>query len=149
MSGLSKGFKRGGLPNLAFKEKTGFWHFWRHWFCCRSRRGRLKVFCAISTEKGSIEQTATLSIKKSCNLLNKVESIPCDHYVNLGFFHSIPLCPINLIEWAFKREGSPYLACKERQTFFTSGDSQAFFTSGDTKRYKLWSCQKLKTCVKP
>ena len=31
-----------------------------------------------------------------------------------------------------KREGSPYIACNERQ---------AFFTSEDTKRYKLWSCQ--------
>ena len=30
------------------------------------------------------------------------------------------------------REGSPYIACNERQ---------AFFTSEDTKRYKLWSCQ--------
>ena len=39
---------------------------------------------------------------------------------------------INLIEWTFKREGSPYIACNERQ---------AFFTSQDTKRYKLWSCQ--------
>ena len=39
---------------------------------------------------------------------------------------------INLIEWTFKREGSPYIACHERQ---------AFFTSENTKRYKLWSCQ--------
>ena len=39
---------------------------------------------------------------------------------------------INSIEWTFKREGSPYIACNERQ---------AFFTSEDTKRYKLWSCQ--------
>ena len=39
---------------------------------------------------------------------------------------------INLIEWTFKKEGSPYIACNERQ---------AFFTSEDTKRYKLWSCQ--------
>ena len=39
---------------------------------------------------------------------------------------------INLIEWTFKREGSPCIACNERQ---------AFFTSEDTKRYKLWSCQ--------
>ena len=39
---------------------------------------------------------------------------------------------INLIEWTFKREGSPYLACNERQ---------AFFISGDTKRYNRWSCQ--------
>ena len=44
---------------------------------------------------------------------------------------------INLIEWTFKGEGSPYIACNDRQ---------AFFTSGDTKRYKLWS---FKTCVKP
>ena len=39
---------------------------------------------------------------------------------------------VNLIEWTFKREGSPYIACNERQTFLTSGD---------TKRYKFWSCQ--------
>ena len=39
---------------------------------------------------------------------------------------------INLIEWTFKSEGSPYIACNKRQ---------AFFTSGDTKRYKLLSCQ--------
>ena len=39
---------------------------------------------------------------------------------------------INLIEWTFKKEGSPYIACNERQ---------AFFTSEDTKRYKLWFCQ--------
>ena len=26
---------------------------------------------------------------------------------------------INLIEWTFKREGSPYVACNERQAFFT------------------------------
>ena len=39
---------------------------------------------------------------------------------------------INLIEWTFKREDSPYIACNERQ---------AFFTSGDTKRFKLESCQ--------
>ena len=44
---------------------------------------------------------------------------------------------INLIEWTFKREVSPYIACNERQ---------AFFTSGDTKRYKLWSCH---ACVTP
>ena len=39
---------------------------------------------------------------------------------------------INLIEWTFKRKGSLFIACNERQ---------AFFTSEDTKRYKLWSCQ--------
>ena len=39
---------------------------------------------------------------------------------------------INLIEWTFKRECAPYIACNERQ---------AFFTTEDTKRYKLWYCQ--------
>ena len=39
---------------------------------------------------------------------------------------------IDLIEWTFKREDLPYIACNERQ---------AFFTSEDTKRHKLWSCQ--------
>ena len=38
----------------------------------------------------------------------------------------------NLIEWTFKREGSPCIACNE---------SLAFITSGDTKRFKLWSYQ--------
>ena len=57
------------------------------------------------------------------------------------FPHSIPLCYnlikeklLNLIEWTFKRGGSPYIACNEKQ---------AFFTSRDTQRYKLWSCQNL------
>ena len=45
---------------------------------------------------------------------------------------------IHLIEWTFKREGSPYIACNERQ---------AFFTSGDTKRYKLWSCQNVREAL--
>ena len=40
----------------------------------------------------------------------------------------------DLTEWTFKRDGSPYIACNERQ---------AFFTSGNTKRYKLWSCQNI------
>ena len=31
---------------------------------------------------------------------------------------------INLIEWTFKREGSPYIACNERQAFFTSEDTK-------------------------
>ena len=39
---------------------------------------------------------------------------------------------INLIEWAFGREGLPYIACNERR---------AFFTSGDAGRCRLWSCR--------
>ena len=39
-----------------------------------------------------------------------------------------------LIEHTFNREGSLYLACNNKI---------AFFTSKQTKRYKLWSCQKI------
>ena len=78
------------------------------------------------------------SIKNSGEVLNKLKS--------RGFratslstydFSTLPHNLIkekltNLIEWTFEREGSPYIACNERQ---------AFFTSEDTKRYKLRSCQ--------
>ena len=40
----------------------------------------------------------------------------------------------DLIEQTFNREGSLYLACN---------DKNAFFTSKQPKRYKLWSCQKI------
>ena len=39
-----------------------------------------------------------------------------------------------VIEQTFNREGSLYLACN---------DKNAFFTSEQPKRYKLWSCQKM------
>ena len=44
---------------------------------------------------------------------------------------------LNLIERSFKRECSPYIACNERQVFFTSGN---------TKRYNFG---RVKKCVKP
>ena len=47
---------------------------------------------------------------------------------------SILHCLIELIEQTFNREGSLYLACN---------DKNAFFTSEHVKRYKLWSCQKM------
>ena len=39
-----------------------------------------------------------------------------------------------LIEQTFNREGSLYLACSEKRTFFTSEQP---------KRFKLWSCHKV------
>ena len=39
---------------------------------------------------------------------------------------------IDLIERTFQREGSPYLACNDRN---------AFFTSEKPKKYQVWSCQ--------
>ena len=82
------------------------------------------------------------SIKNSGEVLNKLK-LRGFHATSLStydFYTLYTTLPhnlikeklINLIEWTFKREGSPYIACNERQ---------AFFTSEDTKRYKLWSCQ--------
>ena len=39
---------------------------------------------------------------------------------------------IDFIERTFQREGSPYLACNDRN---------AFFTSEKPKKYHAWSCQ--------
>ena len=39
---------------------------------------------------------------------------------------------IDLIERTFKREGSPHLACSDRN---------AFFTSENPKKYQTWSCR--------
>ena len=39
---------------------------------------------------------------------------------------------IDLIERTFNREGSPYIACNDRN---------AFFTSEKTKKYHAWSSQ--------
>ena len=82
------------------------------------------------------------SIKNSVEVLNKLKSrgfraTSLSTYDFSTLYYTLPHNLIkekliNLIEWTFKREGSPYIACNDRQ---------AFFTSEDTKRYKLWSCQ--------
>ena len=43
---------------------------------------------------------------------------------------------INFIEWTFKREGSPYIVCKERQAFFTSADTKRYTNKLLYKLYK-------------
>ena len=75
------------------------------------------------------------SIKNSGEVLNKLKSrgfcaISLSTYDFSTLYTTLPHNLIkekliNLIEWT-------YIACNERQ---------AFFTSEDTKRYKLWSCQ--------
>ena len=82
------------------------------------------------------------SIKNSGEVLNKLKlrglrAISLSTYDFSSLYTTLPQNLIkekliNLIEWTFKREGSPYIACNERQ---------AFFTAEDTKRYKLWYCQ--------
>ena len=78
------------------------------------------------------------SIKNSGEVLNKLKSrgfraTSLSTYDFSTLYTTLPhnlIKLINLIEWTFKKEGSPYIACNERQ---------AFFTSEDTKQYKHWS----------
>ena len=73
------------------------------------------------------------SIKKSGEVLNKLKSrgfrvTSLSTYDISTLYTTLPHNLIkekliNLIEWTFKREGSPYIACNERQAFFTSEDT--------------------------
>ena len=79
------------------------------------------------------------SIKNSGEVLNKLKSrgyraTSLSTYDFSTLYTTLPHSLIkekliNLIEWTFKRESSPYIACNDRQALFTSGDT------------KLWSCQ--------
>ena len=45
---------------------------------------------------------------------------------------------VDLIEGTFRREGSLYIACN---------DKNAFFTSDAVRNYNLWSCQKVREAL--
>ena len=74
------------------------------------------------------------SIKSSDEVLNKLKSrefraTSLSTYDFSTLYTTLPYNLIkekiiNLIEWTFKREGSPYIACNERQTFYTSEDTK-------------------------
>ena len=84
------------------------------------------------------------SIKNSGEILNKLKSrgflaSGLSAYDFSTLYTTLPHNLIKeklteLIEQTFNREGSLYLACN---------DKNAFFTSEQPKRYKLWSCQKM------
>ena len=84
------------------------------------------------------------SIKNSGEILNKLKSrgflaSGLSTYDFSTLYITLPHNLIKenlteLIEQTFNREGSLYLACN---------DKNAFFTSEQPKRYKLWSCQKM------
>ena len=84
------------------------------------------------------------SIKNSGEILNKLKSTGflasgLSTYDFSTLYTTLPHNLIKeklteLIEQTFNREGSLYLACN---------DKNAFFTSEQSKRYKLWSCQKM------
>ena len=105
--------------------------------CCQNHVIR---FCEKVYERSG--KTLFLSIINSGEVLNKLKSrgFRATTLSTYGFSTLYTTLPHNLIkeklinvtEWTFKKEGSPYIACNERQ---------AFFPSGDTKQYKPWSCQ--------
>ena len=78
------------------------------------------------------------SIKNSCEVLNKLKSrgfraTSLSTYDFSTLYTTLPHNLIkeklmNLIEWTFKREGSPYTTCTKRQPFFTSGGTRRFGT---------------------
>ena len=108
--------------------------------CLTAVKNHVIRYCEIVYERSG--KNLFWSIKNSGEVLNKLKSRGFRATSLSTYDFSTLYTPlphnlikeklINLIEWTFKREGSPYIACNERQ---------AFFTSEDTKRYKLWSCQ--------
>ena len=92
-------------------------------------------------------KTLFWSIKNSGEVLNKLKSrgfraTSLSTYDFSSLYTTLPHNLIkekliNVIGCTFKREGSPYIACNERQPFFNSED---------TKRYNFGL---VKTCVKP
>ena len=83
------------------------------------------------------------SIKNSCEVLNKLKSrgfraSSLSTYVFSTLYTTLPHNLIkdklvDLIERTFRREGSLYIACNDRN---------AFFTSDAVRNYNLWSCLK-------
>ena len=84
------------------------------------------------------------SVKNSGEILNKLKSrgflaSGLSTYDFSTLYTTLPHTLIKeklteFIEQTFNRKGSLYLACYDRN---------AFFTSEQPKRYKLWSCQKM------
>ena len=84
------------------------------------------------------------SVKNSCEVLNKLKSrgFRASSLSTYDFSTLYTTLPhnlikdklVDLIERTFQREGSLYIACNDRN---------AFFTSDAVRNYNLWSCQKV------
>ena len=90
------------------------------------------------------EKVYERSGKNSCEVLNKLKSrgfraSSLSTYDFPTLYNTLPHNLIkdklvDLIERTFQREGSLYIACNDRN---------AFFTSDAVRNYNLWSCQKV------
>ena len=84
------------------------------------------------------------NLKSSCEVLNKLKSrgfraSSLSTYDFSTLYTTLPHILIkdklvDLTERTFQREGSLYIACNDRN---------AFFTSDAVRNYNLWSCQKV------
>ena len=119
--------------------------------CTTTELSKLLTSCLIAVkthvirycEKGlwKVRLNFFWSIKNSGEVINKLKfrgfrATSLSTYAISTLYTTLPDKYIkekikDLFEWSFEREGLPYLACIERNTFFTSEHQN---------RYKLWSC---------
>ena len=110
--------------------------------CLTAIKNHVIKYCTTVYERNG--KNLFWSIKNSDEILNKLKSrgFLASGLSTYDFSTLYTKLPHNLIkdklteliEQTFNREGSLYLACN---------DKNAFFTSEQPKRYKLWSCQKM------
>ena len=110
--------------------------------CLTAIKNHVIKYCTTVYERNG--KNLFWSIKNSGEILNKLKSrgflaSGLSTYDLSTLYTTLPHNLIKeklteLIEQIFNREGSLYLACN---------DKNAFFTSEQPKRYKLWSCQKM------
>ena len=109
--------------------------------CLTAIKNHVIEYCTTVYERNG--KNLFWSIKNSGEILNKLKSrgFLASGLSTYDFSTLYTTLPHNLIkeklteliEQTFNREGSLYLACN---------DKNAFFTSEQPERYKLWSCQK-------
>ena len=110
--------------------------------CLTAIKNHVIKYCTTVYERNG--KNLFWSINNSGEILNKLKSrgflaSGLSTYDFSTLYSTLPYNLIKeklteLIEPTFNREGSLYLACN---------DKNAFFTSEQPKRYKLWSCQKM------
>ena len=116
---------------------SGTYNLWKVEFVLKTKNDQ-----NINTTQAMAEHYTTRLVEDSGDVLSELKSRGF-HAASLSTYDFSALCAtlphnlikeklINLIEWTFEGEGSPCVACNERQ---------AFFASGDTKRYRFWSCR--------
>ena len=109
--------------------------------CLTANKNHVIKYCTTVYERNH-GKNLFWSIKNSGEILNELKSrgflaSGLSTYNCSTLYTTLPLIKeklTELIEQTFNREGSLYLACN---------DKNAYFTSEQPKRYKLWSCQKM------